>query len=269
MVAGPISHDGRVSAWESRLQAAPDRARAVCNRRGIRSVVSRCMRAQIGQIWLFACKPISKVRATNSFTVVGRNAISLRRSRRNSRPTHFRHSNEMNKSFKTVWNDALGAWVATPEHQAARGKRSGSVAKAVLASAVGLAATTGAFAAGFDGGDVSQGTPGTAQWRGNRFGLERQLQLRRSLRAGRGSNGRWRCGGGRGRESQQRRAQRRWRCARQYRCRVQRARARSQRNLVGRPRECFGRAIDGSRLTRAGGGQREFRGRLRRQRGRG
>ena len=68
----------------------------------------------------------------------------------------------MNKSFKTVWNDALGAWVATPEHQAARGKRSGSVAKAVLASAVGLMATTAAFASGFDGGDVSQGSPGPA-----------------------------------------------------------------------------------------------------------
>ena len=40
----------------------------------------------------------------------------------------------MNESYKSVWNESLGAWVATSEITSARGKRSGS-ARTVLASA--------------------------------------------------------------------------------------------------------------------------------------
>ena len=39
----------------------------------------------------------------------------------------------MNKFFKSIWSDALGAWVATSEKSPARGKRSGRVARGVAA----------------------------------------------------------------------------------------------------------------------------------------
>lgn len=42
----------------------------------------------------------------------------------------------MNKVYKSVWNESIGAWVAVSETAAARGKRNGRLAKAVLASAV-------------------------------------------------------------------------------------------------------------------------------------
>ncbi|MDP9154544.1 MAG: hypothetical protein M3O74_09875, partial [Pseudomonadota bacterium] len=44
----------------------------------------------------------------------------------------------MNKTYKSVWNESLGAWVAASELSRARGKKSGSIAKAMLASAVTL-----------------------------------------------------------------------------------------------------------------------------------
>ncbi|WP_162588885.1 ESPR domain-containing protein [Variovorax sp. RA8] len=47
----------------------------------------------------------------------------------------------MNKSYRTVWNEALGAWVAASEITKARGKRSRS--GAVVAAAVVLVALGG------------------------------------------------------------------------------------------------------------------------------
>jgi hypothetical protein len=49
----------------------------------------------------------------------------------------------MNKTYRSIWNESLGAWVATSENTAARGKRSKSaisqaVALAVLLGGVGL-----------------------------------------------------------------------------------------------------------------------------------
>jgi len=44
----------------------------------------------------------------------------------------------MNKSYKSVWNEALGAWVAVCENAVARGKRSRS--RVVTGVAVGAAA---------------------------------------------------------------------------------------------------------------------------------
>jgi hypothetical protein len=52
----------------------------------------------------------------------------------------------MNKSYRSIWNEALGAWVAASEITSARGKRSKSkVAAAVaLVVAAGFSPTAGA-----------------------------------------------------------------------------------------------------------------------------
>jgi hypothetical protein len=52
----------------------------------------------------------------------------------------------MNKVYKSVWNESVGAWVAVSELSAARGKRSGRIAQAVVASAVTLGAVGNALA---------------------------------------------------------------------------------------------------------------------------
>ena len=50
----------------------------------------------------------------------------------------------MNKSYRSVWNHALGAWVAVSEITAARGKRSSGVATVLVAVGLsGLAAARG------------------------------------------------------------------------------------------------------------------------------
>jgi hypothetical protein len=61
----------------------------------------------------------------------------------------------MNKFYKSVWNEALGAWVATSENCPARGKRSGRLAKAVVASAITFSAAGGVSAhVTLDGGTL-------------------------------------------------------------------------------------------------------------------
>ncbi|MGX7002907.1 YadA family autotransporter adhesin [Caballeronia sp. KNU42] len=67
----------------------------------------------------------------------------------------------MNKVYKSVWNESIGAWVAVSETAAARGKRNGRLAKAVLASAVTLGAVGGASAeVSLDGGNVAPAPSG-------------------------------------------------------------------------------------------------------------
>ncbi|WP_031364117.1 ESPR-type extended signal peptide-containing protein [Caballeronia sordidicola] len=56
----------------------------------------------------------------------------------------------MNKVYKSVWNESIGAWVAVSETAAARGKRNGRLAKAVAASVVTLGAASGAIAGDAD-----------------------------------------------------------------------------------------------------------------------
>ncbi|MBT2323875.1 ESPR domain-containing protein [Variovorax paradoxus] len=64
----------------------------------------------------------------------------------------------MNKSYRSVWNEALGTWVAASETVSARGRksRSGSVAAAVLAL-VAVAGSQGAQAQAYNG----NATPGS------------------------------------------------------------------------------------------------------------
>lgn len=65
----------------------------------------------------------------------------------------------MNKSYRTVWNEALGAWVAASEITKARGKRSRSGAVVVAAAVlVALGGASGARAQALGGGGVI-GTP--------------------------------------------------------------------------------------------------------------
>ena len=67
----------------------------------------------------------------------------------------------MNKVYKSVWNESIGAWVAASETAAARGKRNGRLAKAVVASAVTLGAAGNAAATvSLDGGVVNPSSAG-------------------------------------------------------------------------------------------------------------
>ncbi len=71
----------------------------------------------------------------------------------------------MNQVYKSVWNESIGAWVAVSENSPARGKSSGRVAKAMLASAVALGAASGAIAANADkyvsANDAADGSDGS------------------------------------------------------------------------------------------------------------
>jgi trimeric autotransporter adhesin len=75
------------------------------------------------------------------------------------RVRHIPHNSlqviSMNKVFKSVWSEALGAWVAASELCRGRGKGGGKVARAV-ALVVGLGMAGGAFAAG-PGTELSNG----------------------------------------------------------------------------------------------------------------
>ena len=64
----------------------------------------------------------------------------------------------MNKIYKSVWNESVGAWVAVSEQGQARGKRSGRLTKTALTAAIFASAATSAFASvSLDGGDPSGG----------------------------------------------------------------------------------------------------------------
>jgi autotransporter adhesin len=61
----------------------------------------------------------------------------------------------MNKVYKSVWNESIGAWVAVSENSPARGKRSSRLVKSALASAVAFGAAGEASASvTLDGGVV-------------------------------------------------------------------------------------------------------------------
>lgn len=60
----------------------------------------------------------------------------------------------MNKTYRSVWNHALGAWVAVSELTTARGKRSGGVATVLVAAGLSVLATSGAAQqVDYDNGD--------------------------------------------------------------------------------------------------------------------
>ena len=67
----------------------------------------------------------------------------------------------MNKSYRSIWNEALGAWVAASELTSGRGKKSSSRVLAVAAIALVAAGQVGA--GGLDGGTANAGGPGAAQ----------------------------------------------------------------------------------------------------------
>ena len=62
----------------------------------------------------------------------------------------------MNKSYRSIWNESLGAWVAVSEVASARGKRS---KRSVVGAAVALviAAGAGAAHAQYTGGQSNYG----------------------------------------------------------------------------------------------------------------
>jgi autotransporter adhesin len=69
----------------------------------------------------------------------------------------------MNRSYRTVWNDALGAWVAASEVTKARGKRSSKAVAALMTIVVVAASFSGeAFSQSLGGGNAAAGTGATA-----------------------------------------------------------------------------------------------------------
>jgi autotransporter adhesin len=69
----------------------------------------------------------------------------------------------MNKVYKSVWNESIGAWVAVSENSPARGKRGRKLAKAALASAMSIGVVGGASATvSLDGGTVTAAASGIA-----------------------------------------------------------------------------------------------------------
>ena len=88
----------------------------------------------------------------------------------------------MNKSYKTIWNEALGAWVAGSELDRAQGKRQSALAAAdavveqaqtvVTDAQAGLIAVSGleraALLLGLDPGELRKITSARAERRGER-----------------------------------------------------------------------------------------------------
>ncbi|WP_179107014.1 S-layer family protein, partial [Variovorax sp. KK3] len=60
----------------------------------------------------------------------------------------------MNKAYRSVWNEAIGAWVAVSEATATRGKRSSGLATVVVAAGLGLLAAPGGAQVVYNNGDV-------------------------------------------------------------------------------------------------------------------
>jgi hypothetical protein len=67
----------------------------------------------------------------------------------------------MNKSYRSIWNESLGAWVAASEVANARGKRSGSRAMAAVIAAVALLGGLSGMASAAVIGTPVQATNGT------------------------------------------------------------------------------------------------------------
>ena len=74
----------------------------------------------------------------------------------------------MNKCHRSIWNESLGAWVATSENTRARGKRSGSktLAGSVLLAVAGLQGTSALAVTGNTDAFCSRpgGNSGTGTW---------------------------------------------------------------------------------------------------------
>ncbi|WP_290371257.1 ESPR-type extended signal peptide-containing protein, partial [Paraburkholderia unamae] len=67
----------------------------------------------------------------------------------------------MNKTYRSVWNESTGTWVAADEHARARGKKA-AAGTAVLAAGVALVTYAGAsFAGTYDGGKLGGGATNT------------------------------------------------------------------------------------------------------------
>jgi trimeric autotransporter adhesin len=87
----------------------------------------------------------------------------------------------MNKFFKSIWSDALGAWVATSEKSPARGKRSGRVARGVAAMVlmVGAGSASATFIPGTMNGinEFAMGNGSVANANSDPSGLNAALAL--------------------------------------------------------------------------------------------
>ncbi|WGS48029.1 ESPR-type extended signal peptide-containing protein (plasmid) [Burkholderia sp. JSH-S8] len=76
----------------------------------------------------------------------------------------------MNKSYRTIWNEALGAWVAASELAKSRGKSNKSAVATAVAAAVLVAASQGgyastiAFSGGLPCGSSGVGPDGTTNY---------------------------------------------------------------------------------------------------------
>jgi len=72
----------------------------------------------------------------------------------------------MNKAYRSVWNEALGTWVAVQENARGRGKKSARSALVFTAitSAIGVMSATPAWAASIANSSCSPDGPGSGTW---------------------------------------------------------------------------------------------------------
>ncbi|MBN3759164.1 hypothetical protein G3N95_40085, partial [Paraburkholderia sp. Tr-20389] len=68
----------------------------------------------------------------------------------------------MNKTYRSIWNESTGTWMAAQENAKGRGKRSGKSAVVVALAAAGLVASIAAHAGGLDGGSAPGGASAEA-----------------------------------------------------------------------------------------------------------
>ncbi|MGT2474185.1 ESPR-type extended signal peptide-containing protein [Paraburkholderia terrae] len=64
----------------------------------------------------------------------------------------------MNKTYRSVWNDTTGTWVAVQENAKGHGKKKSRAAINLLATGAGLVASMSAYATTLDGGSVAKWT---------------------------------------------------------------------------------------------------------------
>ncbi|EUC19450.1 UNVERIFIED_ORG: trimeric autotransporter adhesin [Burkholderia sp. CF145] len=64
----------------------------------------------------------------------------------------------MNKTYRSVWNDATGTWVAVQENAKGHGKKKSRAAINLLATSASLVASMSAYATTLDGGSVAKST---------------------------------------------------------------------------------------------------------------
>jgi trimeric autotransporter adhesin len=93
----------------------------------------------------------------------------------------------VNKSYKTVWNETTGTYVAAPEVAKSRGKKSKSKKVLVVAMlAAGVGGAIEARAGALDGGTVTSATDGSIAYQAAAVGASARITQNLKVKIGAG-----------------------------------------------------------------------------------